>query len=306
MAQKLMEKINSPKDLKKLNVEDLATLAKEIREIIVDVVSRNPGHLASNLGVVELTIALHYTFDFLKDRLIWDVGHQTYVHKLLTGRRKEFPTLRQYKGLSGFPSKYESEYDPFICGHSGHAISAALGLSCADEIIGTDRNIIAVAGDAAIGAGMSFEALNHAGYLKKKLIVILNDNEMAISGTVGAFSKYLNKIRTTPLFTDFKKEVHHLLQSLPIFGKRMDHSLEHIMEVLKREITPGQIFVDLGFNYFGPIDGHDTRTLIDTFRDIKHMDGPILLHVITEKGKGFEPASKNPARYHSAGKFQNG
>lgn len=304
MTEKLLEKIESPNDLKQLSIEELQTLAQEMRELIIDVVSKNPGHLASNLGVVELTIALHYTFDFLKDKLIWDVGHQTYGHKLLTGRRKAFKTLRHYKGLSGFPDKNESKYDPFTCGHSGHAISAALGLSCADKINGVDRRIVAVAGDAAIGAGMSFEALNHAGYLKRNLVVILNDNEMAISSTVGAFSKYLNKIRTTPLFTDFKKEVHHLLQSLPVFGKRMDQTLDHIVEVLKREITPGQIFVDLGFDYFGPIDGHDVKTLIDTLHDIKHLEGPILLHVITEKGKGFEPASKNPAQYHSAGKFQ--
>ncbi|MFQ5962873.1 MAG: 1-deoxy-D-xylulose-5-phosphate synthase [Candidatus Scalinduaceae bacterium] len=304
MAHKILEKINYPQDLQQLNTEDLMVLAQEMREFIIDVVSKNPGHLASNLGVVELTIALHYTFDFLKDKLIWDVGHQTYVHKLLTGRRKAFSTLRQYKGLSGFPDKNESEYDPFTCGHSGHAISSALGLSCADKINDVNRKIVVVAGDAAIGAGMSFEALNHAGYLKRNLIVVLNDNEMAISNTVGAFSKYLNKIRTTPIFTDFKKEVHHLLQSLPIVGKRMDHTLEHIIEILRREITPGQIFVDLGFNYFGPVDGHDIRTLLDILRDIKHLKGPILLHVITEKGKGFEPASKNPAYYHSAGNFQ--
>lgn len=304
MAHKLLEKIDSPKDLQKLSIEDLTILAQEMREVIIDVVSRNPGHLASNLGVVELTIALHYAFDFLEDKLIWDVGHQTYVHKLLTGRRREFSTLRQYKGLSGFPDKNESEYDPFTCGHSGHAISSALGMSCADKIKGVERKIVAVAGDAAIGAGMSLEALNHAGYLKRNLIVVLNDNEMAISKTVGGFSKYLNKIRTTPIFSDFKKEAHHLLQSLPIVGKRMDQTLEHILEALKREITPGQLFVDLGFNYFGPIDGHNIHELIDTLHDIKNLNGPILLHIITEKGKGFEPASKNPARYHSAGKFQ--
>ncbi|MCP5003846.1 MAG: 1-deoxy-D-xylulose-5-phosphate synthase, partial [Planctomycetes bacterium] len=225
-------------------------------------------------------------------------------HKLLTGRRDNFPTLRQYKGLSGFPSKSESEYDPFISGHGGHAISTALGLSCADKINGVKRKIVAFVGDASIGEGMSFEALNHAGDLKRDLIVVLNDNEMGISTTVGAFSKYLNKIRTTPIFSDFKKEVHHLLKSFPIVGKRMEHTLEHITEILKREITPGQIFVDLGFNYFGPIDGHDVKTLIELLTDIKPLSGPILLHVITSKGKGFEPASSNPARYHSAGKFQ--
>ncbi len=304
MTIELLKKIDSPQDLKKLKIEELPVLAKEIREFIVDIVSRTPGHLASNLGVVELTIALHYVFEFLTDKLIWDVGHQCYVHKLLTGRRDAFSTLRQYKGLSGFPSKKESAYDPFICGHGGHAISTALGLSCADTINGVNRKIVAVVGDASIGEGMSFEALNHAGDLRRNLIVILNDNEMGISSTVGAFSKYLNKIRTTPLFSDFKKEVHHLLKSFPIVGKRMDHTLEHITEILKREITPGQIFVDLGFNYFGPIDGHDVKTLIDILNDIKTLNGPLLLHVITAKGKGFEPASSNPARYHSAGKFQ--
>ena len=304
MSQRILEKIDSPKDLQQLDAEDLEVLAQEIREEIIDVVSKNPGHLSSNLGVVELTIALHCTFDFLNDKLIWDVGHQTYVHKLLTGRRKEFSTLRQYKGLSGFPDITESEYDPFTCGHSGHAISAALGIACADKINNVDRTIIAVVGDAAMGAGMSLEALNHAGHLKRNLIVILNDNKMAISNTVGAIAMHINKIRTTPLYADFKKEVHHVLQSLPIVGKRMEHTLEHITEALKREITPGQIFVDLGFDYFGPIDGHNIQTLTETLQNIKNVEGPVLLHVITEKGKGFEPASANPERYHSAGNFK--
>ena len=304
MSQRILEKIDSPKDLQQLDAEDLAVLAQEIREEIIDVVSKNPGHLSSNLGVVELTIALHCTFDFLNDKLIWDVGHQTYVHKLLTGRRKAFPTLRQYKGLSGFPDISESKYDPFTCGHSGHAISAALGIACADKINNVDRNIIAVVGDAAIGAGMSLEALNHAGHLKRNLIVILNDNKMAISGTVGAIAMHINKIRTTPLYADFKKEVHHVLQSLPIVGKRMEHTLGHITEALKREITPGQIFVDLGFDYFGPIDGHNIQTLTETLQNVRNVEGPVLLHVITEKGKGFEPASANPERYHSAGNFK--
>jgi len=304
LSQRILEKIDSPKDLQQLDAEDLEVLAQEIREEIIDVVSKNPGHLSSNLGVVELTIALHCTFDFLNDKLIWDVGHQTYVHKLLTGRRKEFSTLRQYKGLSGFPDITESEYDPFTCGHSGHAISAALGIACADKINNVDRNIIAVVGDAAIGAGMSLEALNHAGHLKRNLIVILNDNKMAISGTVGAIAMHINKIRTTPLYADFKKEVHHVLQSLPIVGKRMEHTLGHITEALKREITPGQIFVDLGFDYFGPIDGHNIQTLTETLQNIRNVEGPVLLHVITEKGKGFEPASANPERYHSAGNFK--
>lgn len=301
---KLLDHVDYPEDLKKLGPEDLPKLASEIRELIVDAVSKNPGHLSSNLGVVELTIALHYCFDFKKDKLIWDVGHQAYVHKILTGRKSRFSTLRQYKGLSGFPDKYESLYDPFTCGHSGNAISAALGLSCADEILGYKRSIVAVVGDGAIGAGMSLEALNHAGDLKKNLLVVLNDNEMSISSTVGAFSKYLNKIRTAPLYADLKKDFHNLLNILPVFGKPVGKTLEHVLELIRRGTTPGQIFVDLGFNYFGPIDGHDFGVLIETLHNVRHLEGPILLHVITEKGWGFEPACQNPTQYHSAGKFE--
>ncbi|MGQ3686213.1 MAG: 1-deoxy-D-xylulose-5-phosphate synthase [Candidatus Loosdrechtia sp.] len=301
---KILDYVDYPEDLKKLGHEDLSTLALEIRELIVDAVSKNPGHLSSNLGVVELTIALHYCFDFKKDKLIWDVGHQAYVHKILTGRKMRFSTLRQYKGLSGFPDKYESPYDPFTCGHSGNAISAALGLSCADEILGYKRFIVAVVGDGAIGAGMSLEALNHAGDLKKNLLVVLNDNEMSISSTVGAFSKYLNKIRTAPLYTDLKKDFHNLLNILPVFGKPVGKTLDHILELIRRGTTPGQIFIDLGFNYFGPIDGHDFGILIEILHNVRHLEGPVLLHVITEKGRGFEPACRNPTQYHSAGKFE--
>lgn len=299
-----MDSIEYPEDLKKLRLEDLPKLAAEIRELIVDVVSKNPGHLSSNLGVVELTIALHYCFDFKKDRIVWDVGHQAYVHKILTGRKSKFPTLRQYKGLSGFPDKNESEYDPFTCGHSGDAISSALGMSCADAILGEKRSVVAVVGDGAIGAGMSLEALNHAGDLKKKLLVVLNDNEMSISNTVGAFSKYLNKIRTAPIYVDIRKEVHNLLKVVPVLGKSVEKTMEHVVELIKGGTVPGQIFKDLGLNYFGPIDGHDFRILTETLNDVKHLNGPVLLHVITEKGRGFEPACQNPAQYHSAGNFE--
>lgn len=299
-----MDSIEYPEDLKKLRLEDLPKLAAEIRELIVDVVSKNPGHLSSNLGVVELTIALHYCFDFKKDRIVWDVGHQAYVHKILTGRKSKFPTLRQYKGLSGFPDKNESEYDPFTCGHSGDAISSALGMSCADAILGEKRSVVAVVGDGAIGAGMSLEALNHAGDLKKKLLVVLNDNEMSISNTVGAFSKYLNKIRTAPIYVDIRKDVHNLLKVVPVLGKSVEKTMEHVVELIKGGTVPGQIFKDLGLNYFGPIDGHDFRILTETLNDVKHLNGPVLLHVITEKGRGFEPAYQNPAQYHSAGNFE--
>jgi 1-deoxy-D-xylulose-5-phosphate synthase len=301
---RLLNTINGPEDLKGIPLEELPHLAEEIREVIIDVVSKNPGHLSSNLGVVELTMALHYCFNFKEDKLVWDVGHQSYVHKLLTGRKEAFHSLRQYKGLSGFPDKKESLYDPFTCGHSGNAISSALGLVCGGDILGKERKVVVVVGDGAIGAGMSFEALNHAGDLKKDLLVVLNDNEMAISRTVGAVGKYLTQIRTLPLYNEFKKELHHVLNILPIFGKPMENVLEHLTEAVKRGMTPGQIFEDLGFRYYGPVDGHNIPPLIGTLNRLKHLKGPMLLHVITQKGKGFEPALQNPTRFHSAGAFQ--
>ncbi|OHB38804.1 MAG: 1-deoxy-D-xylulose-5-phosphate synthase, partial [Planctomycetes bacterium GWA2_50_13] len=302
---KLVDSINNPEDLKNMPIEDLPQLAEEIRELIIDVVSKNPGHLSSNLGVVELTMALHYCFDFKTDRLVWDVGHQCYVHKILTGRRTAFQTLRQYKGLSGFPDKKESPvYDPFTSGHSGDAISSALGLACANDILDMDRKIVAVVGDGAIGAGMSFEALNHAGGMKKNILIVLNDNEMAISPTVGAVSKYLTEIRILPLYKDLKKEIHHVLNILPIFGKPVENILEQLTEAVKRGMTPGQIFEDLGIKYYGPVDGHNIPLLINTINRLKPIKGPILFHVITKKGKGFEPASENPTQYHGAGPFK--
>lgn len=302
---RLLDKINGPEDLKSLPVEELPRLAEEIRETIIEVVSKNPGHLSSNLGVVELTIALHYCLNFKVDRLTWDVGHQCYVHKLLTGRREAFQRLRQYRGLSGFPDRKESPlYDPFTCGHSGNALSTSLGLSCGDTIQGKKRKIVVVVGDGGIGAGMSLEALNHAGDLKKDILVVLNDNKLSISETVGAFSKYFIQLRTFPLYTDLKKEVHHILKILPVLGRPVENVLEHLIEAIRRGMTPGQIFADLGFQYYGPVDGHNISLLISTLNHIKQRSGPILLHAITQKGKGFEPASQNPTQFHSAGAFQ--
>ncbi len=301
---KYLNQIDGPEDLHRLSVDELHQLADEIRELVIDVVSRNPGHLASNLGIAELTIALHCCYEFDVDKLVFDVGHQCYVHKILTGRRKEFQTLRQYKGLSGFPNKKESVYDPFTTGHSGDAISTALGLACGYEILGRKRNVVAVVGDGGMGPGMSFEALNHAGDLKKDLLVVLNDNEIAISQTVGAFSKYLNKIRSDPLYNDLKNEMFHMLNVFPVLGKPIEGVLEQMTEKIRRVASPGQIFVDLGFKYYGPIDGHDINVLMDTLKDIKNVKGPKLLHVITSKGKGFKPAILNPTQYHSAGNFQ--
>ena len=302
---KYLDTIEKPEDLHRLTFDELQHLSGEIREFVIDVVSRNPGHLASNLGIVELSVALHYCFEFDIDRLIWDVGHQCYVHKILTGRKSDFQTLRQYKGLSGFPNKKESVYDPFTTGHSGDAISTALGLACGHKILGRDRKIVAVVGDGGMGPGMSFEALNHAGDLKYDILVVLNDNRIAISKTIGAFSNYLNKIRSDPIFTDLKRDISGILNVFPVFGKPLEVVLEQINEKVKRAISPGQIFVDLGFEYYGPIDGHDVKLIVETLKEIKHVKGPKLLHVVTSKGKGFRPASMNPTEYHSAGNFQH-
>ena len=300
----LLKCIKSPDDLRNLAVADMPELAQEIRERIVGVVSKNQGHLASNLGVVELTLALHYCFDFRVDRLVWDVGHQCYTHKLLTGRNDRFDTLRQAGGLTGFPCVAESPYDPFTVGHSGTAISTALGLVCAADNQDVNRHVVAVLGDGAVSAGMSFEALNHAGALKKKLLVILNDNRMSISETVGAFSEYLSRIRMTPVYADFKREIRELLNRIPVLGRTMEGALEYLKDALKRSMVPGQMFEELGFTYFGPIDGHDTDLLIKTLQDVKQKEGPILLHVLTVKGKGFDPAVTDPAKFHSAKAFE--
>ena len=300
----LLKNIKCPADLQNLSVLELPQLAQEIRERIIEVVSKNQGHLASNLGAVELTLALHYCFDFRTDRLVWDVGHQCYTHKILTGRNEQFGTLRQPGGLAGFPSKSESPYDPFTTGHSGAAISTALGLVCADGALGTSRSVVAVLGDGAVAAGMSLEGLNHAGALKRKLLVVLNDNKMSISETVGAFSDYLSRVRLAPVYADFKKEIHHLLGRVPVLGRTMEEGLEHLKEAVRRSIVPGQMFEELGFTYFGPIDGHNVELLIQTLRDVKQKNGPVLLHVVTTKGKGFYPAVNDPARFHSAKTFQ--
>lgn len=302
--QELLSNINSPADLRELTPAELPRLAEEIRRVIVEVVSRNHGHLASNLGAVELTLALHYCFDFSKDRLIWDVGHQCYTHKLLTGRRASFHTLRRHGGVSGFPDRKESPSDPFTTGHAGTAISSALGLACGDVLTGQTRKVVAVVGDGAMGAGMSFEGLNQAGHLRRNLLVVLNDNRMAISCTVGALSNYLNALRSAPLYADFKKEVHHLLNMVPVLGKRMEGTLEHLKALVTKSMVPGQIFEELGFRYFGPVDGHNIPLLIQTLNEVKRVEGPVLLHVVTEKGKGFLPAWQNPTRFHSAKAFK--
>lgn len=299
-----LESIKSPSDLKNLSVSQLKELAKELRETIVETVSRNGGHLSSNLGVVELTIALHCVFNSPADKIIWDVGHQSYSHKILTGRYEKFSTLRKYKGISGFPKRQESEHDAFGTGHSSTSISAALGI-----IEGRDKNkedfkVIAVIGDGAMTSGLAFEGLNNAGHLKKDLIVILNDNEMSISKNVGALSAYLNRILTGEFFQKFKKETRSFLESIPKLGVPAAKIAQKTEEMLKGIFLPGIIFEELGFNYFGPIDGHNIELLIETLKRIKTASSPTLIHIITKKGKGFEFSEKNPSLFHGIGPFR--
>jgi 1-deoxy-D-xylulose-5-phosphate synthase len=299
-----LEDVKSPKDIKELSAQELDSLAEEIRETILKGVSEGGGHLASSLGVVELTLALHYVFDSPEDRIIWDVGHQSYPHKLLTGRYDRFSTLRKYKGLGGFPKRSESPHDAFGTGHSSTSISAAVGMIEARDKAGEDFKVIAVIGDGAMTAGLAFEGLNHAGQLKKDLIVILNDNEMSISPNVGALSAYLNRILTGDVFRRLKRDTKHILQSIPRVGGPMARFAEKLEESLKGLILPGIIFEELGFDYVGPIDGHNTGLLVDTFGKIRQSDRPTLIHAITKKGKGYEFSEKEPSAFHGVGPFE--
>jgi 1-deoxy-D-xylulose-5-phosphate synthase len=301
---RLLDSIDHPRALGKLNRDELRILCDEIRQMIIQVISRNRGHLASNLGTVELTVALHRCFEFERDRLIWDCGHQAYAHKILTGRRGDFHTLRQEGGVSGFADKDESPFDCFHFGHTATSISAALGMACADKTLGTDRRVVAVIGDGAIASGMAFEALNHAGGIGCNLLVVLNDNKMSISHSVGAIARYLSKVRASTPYTDFKKELHDLLSFVPRLGNSVDGVMSRVREGVQSALTPGGLFVELGFHYYGPVDGHNIEELVDTFEHLKRIDGPILLHVMTEKGHGFEPAAQDPTRFHSSKRFE--
>ena len=303
----LLEKIKKPNDLKDLNINELELLAEELRKEIISVCSSNGGHIASSLGVVELTVALIKSFDFENtDKIIWDVGHQSYPYKILTGRKEKFNTLRKLGGISGFPSLSESKYDYFGAGHAGTSISAALGMSAAKDLKnGADKNgrIIAVIGDASISNGLALEGLNNAGSLKKDVIVILNDNEMSISKNVGAISNYLNKIMSGNFYQGLRKEIERMLKSIPLFGLQVAKLASKFEESFKNLIAPGIIFEELGFTYIGPIDGHNFQHLLDSFDNIKRLKKPILLHVITKKGKGYEPAEKNPSIFHGISAF---
>lgn len=300
---KFLSKINSPQDLKKLKISHLKILAQEIRDLITEVVSKNGGHLAPNLGVVELSLALHYVFDSPKDKIIWDVGHQCYTHKILTGRRELFPTLRTYQGLAGFPKRAESIHDVLDTGHSSTSISAGLGIATALRLKKKEGKVIAVIGDGAITAGLAFEGLNNAGFQRENLIVILNDNEMSISPNVGALSSFISKRLTGNLARFLKKELEKFVTKFP-GGENLLHLLKKGEDILKSALTPGALFTVLNFEYVGPVDGHDLETLIEILGNIKKMEGPIVFHVLTKKGKGYPFAEKDPETFHGVGPFE--
>ncbi len=299
----ILEQIIRPGDIKKVPRKDLPHLAREIRERIIDVVSKNGGHLASSLGTVELTLALHHVFDFPKDHLVWDVGHQAYTHKILTGRNDRFDTLRQYQGISGFCKPRESACDSFTVGHAATSISAGLGMCAAKKLTQDDSDVICVIGDGSMTAGLAYEGLNQAGHLKHGMIVILNDNEMSISPNVGAVSSLLSRTFSARYLQSMRNQFGNFLKSVPKIGDDMYALAKRWEESVKTFMTPGMLFEGLNFDYFGPIDGHNLDHLIEILFNIQHPDSPILLHVTTQKGKGYEPAEKNPVYYHGVGPF---
>jgi 1-deoxy-D-xylulose-5-phosphate synthase len=301
---RLLDQINSPADLKKLTLFELGDLAGEIRQEIIKTVSRTGGHLAPSLGVVELTIALHYVFDAPRDKIIWDVGHQAYAHKLLTGRRDRFHTLRCYGGISGFPKRSESPYDTFDTGHSSTSISAGLGISTAKALKGEKHRVISVIGDGSMTAGMAFEGLNQAGHTEKNLMVVLNDNAMSISPNVGAFSSFLSRKMTGKRFVSLKKDLENFLESVPGVGSNILNLVRKSEDSFITFFTPGMLFESFKFKYIGPINGHRLDRLIEALGNTLHLEGPVLLHVLTVKGKGYGPAEKDPAHYHGVGAFE--
>lgn len=301
--EKMLEEINSPQDLKKLTLQQKKKLAEEIRNYIIEIVSKNGGHLASNLGVVELTIALHTVFNVPEDKIIWDVGHQCYVHKILTGRREEFKNLRKPNGLAGFPKSNESPADSFNTGHSSTSISAALGMARARDLQGKNNAVIAVIGDGALTGGMALEALNDAGYSKCKMTVILNDNEMSISPNVGGLNKFLGKLRTKKLYTTTNNLLKKQISSVPVIGKPMVVGIQRIKRAIKQLVIHKMFFEDIGFTYLGPVDGHNIEELESILKTSKQVNGPVLIHVLTKKGKGYKFAEKNPDKFHAISPF---
>jgi 1-deoxy-D-xylulose-5-phosphate synthase len=298
-----LQQIKSPDDIKTMNMSELKVLAQEIRETLIQVVSENGGHLAPNLGVVELTLALHMVFHTPEDKIIWDVGHQSYVHKLLTGRYEQFHTVRTLDGLSGFPKRSESEHDAFGAGHSSTSISAAVGFAKARDLRGGKNNVIAVIGDGAMTGGMAFEALENAGHMDSNIIVILNDNEMSIDPNVGALAEYLSRARSNPAYTKSKDDVEELLKKIPGIGDKMFKAADKLKDSLKYLLVPGVLFEEFGFKYYGPINGHDLPALMTVLENVKGINRPVLIHVETKKGKGYAPAEKNPDLFHGVSPF---
>ena len=299
----LLERINEPHALKSCTLDELSQLARELRCYIIDTVSKTGGHLAPSLGTVELTLALHRAFDCPEDKIVWDVGHQAYAHKILTGRREAFAGLRQKGGITGFPKREESVYDAFGTGHSSTSISAALGMAAARDIAGEQYRIAAVIGDGALTGGEAFEGLNNAGTLGKDIIVILNDNGMSIAPNVGAMSEYLSRFRVAPGYHRAKQDIKNFLKSIPHIGERVYRTAEHIKDGVRSALVPGGLFTDMGFHYIGPLDGHNIALLLDVFEQAKQLKGPLLIHVETCKGKGYAPAEKAPDKFHGIGRF---
>ena len=299
-----LEKIQKANDIKKLQPEELKILADEIRQFLIEKISVTGGHLASNLGVVELTMALHLVFDLPEDKLIWDVGHQSYTHKLLTGRRAGFDDLRKYGGMSGFPKRKESDCDAFDTGHSSTSISAGLGYVAARELTGETYNVVSVIGDGSLTGGMAYEALNNASRLKSNFIIILNDNNMSISENVGGMSRYLNGLRTAQAYTDLKKGVEDTLKRIPVKGERIVHQVRKTKSGIKQLFVPGMFFEDMDITYLGPVDGHDIRKLVKILNEAKRVDHAVLVHVITKKGNALSQSEENPARFHGTGPFE--
>ncbi|GAB7028061.1 1-deoxy-D-xylulose-5-phosphate synthase [Geotalea toluenoxydans] len=300
---RILNRINSPADLKTLKEDELLVLTGEIRQFLLDTVSKTGGHLASNLGCVELTLALHYCFNSPSDSIIWDVGHQAYTHKIITGRRDVFHTQRQYQGISGFPKRSESAHDAFGAGHSSTSISAGLGMAVANCLKDDPSKVIAVIGDGSLTGGMAFEALNQAGHLRKNLVVVLNDNEMSISKNVGALSTFISRKLTGNYYRGLKKEMQGLLQNIPAIGGNILHFARKAENSLKGFLTPGTLFEALGFEYIGPVHGHDLPQLIEIMQNVRSLEGPVLVHVVTTKGKGYQPAEDTPDKFHGVGPF---
>ena len=303
MEKRLLDGIDSPEDLKALCIEQLPQLAEEIRQEIIETVSHTGGHLASNLGTVELSIALNYVFDFLRDRIVFDVGHQSYTHKLLTGRRERFHSLRTYGGISGFPKPTESDYDHFGTGHAGTAIPAAIGMAVTRDFLKEDYAVVAVVGDGSLTSGIALEGINEAGHLDRNMLIVLNNNDMSISPNVGAISGYLNKIMHGRALNRLRMETELVLKQIPTVGPGLIRAARTVEHAIKRVFIPGTLFEELGLKYVGPVDGHDIVKMVETIEKVRHLDGPVLLHVETVKGRGYKPAEDNPSEWHGSSAF---